>query len=156
MSDYTDYDGTPPHVRGSDTSRSAAVDIAASVTELQQRVFAQLQLGPATDDEMQLALGMNPSTQRPRRVELVDRGLVCGSPQRRETRTGKYAVVWQVHAETGCSCGNAQPVVKPPKPTRAEMAALLEFMRGMLREHKVTPPPEVVRSCLWLRDHYKP
>jgi hypothetical protein len=48
----------------------------------------------ATDDEMQLELGMNPSTQRPRRVELVDDGWVEDSGRSRPTRSGVAAVVW--------------------------------------------------------------
>jgi hypothetical protein len=48
----------------------------------------------ATDDEMQVALGMNPSTQRPRRIELAAMGLVTESGARRKTRSGRQAAVW--------------------------------------------------------------
>ena len=47
-----------------------------------------------TDEEMQNAMGMNPSTQRPRRVELVNAGLVRDSGERRRTASGRQATVW--------------------------------------------------------------
>ncbi len=47
-----------------------------------------------TDEELQAELGLNPSTQRPRRVELVEGGLVADSGRRRLTRSGRLAVVW--------------------------------------------------------------
>jgi len=48
----------------------------------------------ATDEEIQRALAMNPSTQRPRRVELVDKVLVRAKDERRKTRSGRSAQVW--------------------------------------------------------------
>lgn len=48
----------------------------------------------ATDEQVQNALSMNPSTQRPRRVELVEGGLVCDSGVTRKTQSGRSAVVW--------------------------------------------------------------
>lgn len=48
----------------------------------------------ATDDEMQVALSMDPSTQRPRRIELVRAGRAIESGGHRLTRAGLDAVVW--------------------------------------------------------------
>jgi len=48
----------------------------------------------ATDEEMQEALGLNPSTQRPRRVELKRGGWIVDSGNRRLTRSCNWAVVW--------------------------------------------------------------
>lgn len=48
----------------------------------------------ATDEEMQLALGMGPSTQRPRRIELTKAGKVSDSGTTRLTLSGRRAVVW--------------------------------------------------------------
>jgi hypothetical protein len=47
-----------------------------------------------TDEEQQRLLEMNPSTQRPRRIELARRGLVvtCGT---RRTASGRNADVWK-------------------------------------------------------------
>lgn len=50
----------------------------------------------ATDEEIQDALRMNPSTQRPRRVELVEGGWIVDSGRRRMTRSRREAVVWVV------------------------------------------------------------
>ena len=53
----------------------------------------------ATDEEIQLGLGMNPSTQRPRRVELVEGGWIEDSGKLRKTRSGRNAVVWSLKDE---------------------------------------------------------
>jgi hypothetical protein len=52
--------------------------------------------GPLTDEEMQVRLEMNPSTQRPRRIELVGMGLVVDSGTTRKTRSGRSAVAWKM------------------------------------------------------------
>lgn len=48
----------------------------------------------ATDEEVQTALAINPSTQRPRRIELVKAGRVYDSGARRKTLANLDAVVW--------------------------------------------------------------
>jgi len=63
-----------------------------------QEINAHFRNG-ATDEEMQVALGMNPSTQRPRRIELVEEGLVVDSHERRRTRSGRAAIVWHAVAQ---------------------------------------------------------
>lgn len=50
----------------------------------------------ATDENVQDGLNMNPSTQRPRRVELVEGGFIVDSGDKRKTRSGREAVVWVV------------------------------------------------------------
>lgn len=47
-----------------------------------------------TDEEMQDALGMEGSTERPRRVELVESGAVIDSGRTRSTKSGRQATVW--------------------------------------------------------------
>jgi len=86
-----------PAVRGSITSAQAADSLGpATLNALQRRVLALLEATPdgLTDEEMQTRLGMNPSTQRPRRIELARRGLVveCGT---RRTASGRNASVWR-------------------------------------------------------------
>jgi hypothetical protein len=50
-----------------------------------------------TDEEIQNALHLNPSTERPRRVELVTAGWVEDSGIRRPTRaSGKPAAAWRL------------------------------------------------------------
>jgi len=50
----------------------------------------------STDEEGCLALDMNPSTYRPRRVELWEAGAVQDSGMTRRTKSGRWAVVWTV------------------------------------------------------------
>jgi hypothetical protein len=88
-----------PAVNGSATSAAAADSLGPkTLNALQAKVLRFLETCGAfgaTDEEMQLALGMNPSTQRPRRIELARRGLVvtCGV---RKTSSGRNADVWRV------------------------------------------------------------
>jgi hypothetical protein len=79
------------------TSGEAARHTRPRVNELQERVFTLIRdLGAdgATDDELQVYLQMNPSTQRPRRIELVEHGRVRASGVTRPTRSGRPATVW--------------------------------------------------------------
>jgi hypothetical protein len=86
------------YVHGSQTSREAAESMADQRATLRQLVYRYIynrKLYGATDEEAQLALGMNPSTQRPRRIELRDRyNLVRDSGDWRYTKSGRRAVVW--------------------------------------------------------------
>jgi len=107
MSDY--WSETPPGplfatrapaVRGSITSAQAADSLGpATLNAMQRRVLELLQATPEglTDEEMARRLAMNPSTQRPRRIELARRGLVvtCGT---RRTASGRNADVWKARA----------------------------------------------------------
>jgi hypothetical protein len=87
-----------PSVNGSITSAKAADSLSpTTLNALQRQVLALLQATPGglTDEEMQTRLGMNPSTQRPRRIELARRGLVVEAGTRR-TASGRMATVWRV------------------------------------------------------------
>jgi transcription initiation factor IIE alpha subunit len=85
---------------GSITSAKAADSLdAMTLNAMHRRVLELLAATPdgLTDEEMQRRLEMNPSTQRPRRIELARRGLVveCGT---RRTASGRMAVVWKATA----------------------------------------------------------
>jgi hypothetical protein len=87
-----------PAVNGSITSAQAADSLGPqALNAMQRRVLAVLEANPQglTDEEMQTRLSMNPSTQRPRRIELARRGLLvtCGV---RKTASGRNADVWRV------------------------------------------------------------
>jgi hypothetical protein len=104
MSDYYSdrLDGLPlfaPAQRKSATSVAAAREITPAGNRLRAAVLEFLRGRPAgaTDEEIQTGLGMNPSTQRPRRVELVDAGLVVAAGTRR-TASGRKATVWKATA----------------------------------------------------------
>ena len=84
------------YVRGSETSLEAAVRAEPAAGTQRRRVLDELRAHPGglTDDEMQTLLAMNPSTQRPRRIELVEAKLVKDSGAIRLTQSGRRAVVW--------------------------------------------------------------
>ena len=87
-----------PSVNGSITSAKAADLLGpATLNAMQRRVLELLAATPdgLTDEEQQTRLGMNPSTQRPRRIELARRGLVVEAGTRR-TASGRIATVWRV------------------------------------------------------------
>lgn len=79
------------------TSTLAYDSIKPCAATLREQVYAYVLsqgIHGATDEQVQVALGMNPSTQRPRRLELVEAGRLCQSGEIRETRSGRKAVVW--------------------------------------------------------------
>lgn len=82
------------------TSLMAAFEIEPKAGTLRGAVLAHLRgcgaLG-ATDEQIQVALDMNPSTQRPRRIELVKAELVYDSGRTRKTVSGHQATVWLAH-----------------------------------------------------------
>lgn len=90
----------PPHVATS-TSEAAAQEIKPSAQTLRQRVLHYLATnGPSTDERIAHDLGMNPSTQRPRRIELVRSGHVQASLQPGRTSSGRAAIMWEVVQES--------------------------------------------------------
>lgn len=101
---FADYRPDPPCQAHSETSRAAAEAIEPAAETLRRRVLDFLRgvadLG-ATDEDMQLIMKMNPSTQRPRRIELVEMGLVLDSGRTRPTRSGRKAVVWVIVQKAG-------------------------------------------------------
>ncbi len=91
------YRGEPPSVSHSETSKAAAEAIKPTTGKLHQRIMEYLErVGNATDEEMQIALEMNPNTQRPRRRELELDGKIKDSGKTRKVKSGQQAVVWIV------------------------------------------------------------
>ena len=89
----------PPAVRSSSTSRAAAESIQGKSPSLRECVYrsiaSQAEHG-ATDLEVQAALDMDPSTQRPRRIELVKAGRIRKTERTRKTPSGRAAAVYEV------------------------------------------------------------
>lgn len=86
-----------PPTNGTPTSNAAAGRIEPTAGTLRALVLAYVrQCGEigATDEEMQTALSMNPSTQRPRRQELEKLGLILRTSRARPTRSGRSAVIF--------------------------------------------------------------
>ena len=101
MSDY--YPETPlplftqraPSVNGSVTSAAAADSLdGKTLNALQRRVLEFIAWRPSTDEEIATELAMNPSTVRPRRIELARRGLIVEDGTRK-TASGRMATVWR-------------------------------------------------------------
>jgi hypothetical protein len=91
------FDAPAPAQAHSPTSKAAARSIEPRTGTLRGFVLAYIRgagMNGATDEEMQSALSMNPSTQRPRRIELVEAGFVYDSNRTRPTESGRNAVVW--------------------------------------------------------------
>lgn len=87
----------PPAQQHSPTSVEAAKQVAPVAGALRQAVYDAIRASGkhgATDEELQALLMMNPSTQRPRRIELVESGQVKDSGLTRKTLAGRSAVVW--------------------------------------------------------------
>lgn len=86
-----------PFQAHSETSREAAASMAKVAPGDEQRVYEYLRCQGwegATDEQIQLATGLNPNTERPRRVNLCRKGLVREGTQKRLTRSGRRASVW--------------------------------------------------------------
>ena len=83
----------PPAQRHSPTSVAAAEQIKPTRKSLAQSVYLFiLNCGPVTDEQIASALDMNPSTARPRRVELVRAGRIESvGPPRRHRGVGRRA-----------------------------------------------------------------
>jgi hypothetical protein len=95
------FDDIPPFIRHSDTSRRAAIELVGKEAKLAlvRDWIRACDVTGCTDEEGYTALGMNPSTYRPRRIDLVDKyGVVVDSGRRRLTASGRSAVVWVYQA----------------------------------------------------------
>ena len=92
------WDEVPGKARGDhpDTSKAAALAVMPKVGTARQRVLFAIHEKRSTDEEIADRLGMNPSTERPCRVELQEMGWIEPSGDVRRTRSGSAAIVWQL------------------------------------------------------------
>jgi hypothetical protein len=96
MSEQTAVETAPYHPHSAESKEAADAILPVAGThrrKVYDFISARGNWG-ATDEEIQLGLAMNPSTQRPRRVELVKAKLIiqCGQ---RKTTSRRNAAVWQ-------------------------------------------------------------
>lgn len=85
-----------PSVHTSDASIEAAEKIEPSRSRLCQEVFETIkQFGPATDEQIAYYAQMNPSTARPRRLELQREGLIVPAGYGK-SKAGRKAQLWAV------------------------------------------------------------
>lgn len=93
----------PAFQHHSTPSREAAHSIAPRITDLQRRVLDYLKEHPegATDNALGLALDLKGSTLRPRRIELVDLGLVVDSGRyARDGGSKRRSTVWIIKSQS--------------------------------------------------------
>jgi hypothetical protein len=97
MASQRSFDDLPPFQAHSETSRMAAIHTLPKAGTQRRRVFDYIrgreEYG-ATDEEIQLVLQMSGNTERPRRVELWNAGLIRDSGEKRRGSSGLMAVVW--------------------------------------------------------------
>lgn len=99
MPDYTydQYGGTPPHVRGSDTSLEAALDIEPHAVSLRERIYTLIHntaRGGLTCDEAEVLSRGRHQTVSARVRELVNANRILDTGARRKTRSGCQARVY--------------------------------------------------------------
>lgn len=87
-------------------SKEAAKAIEPHLDRLERIVLSVIALGGdsgRTDGEIEQMAGLAGNTVRPRRVRLVEKGLVRDSGARRRTPSGRPATVWVLteHARRG-------------------------------------------------------
>ena len=90
---------TPPSVHSSETSMDAAFSVKPGSGRA--RILDFLRRYPTkswTDEGLADMLHMNPSSERPRRVELLEAGLIesCGTAK---TASGRTAQLWRATSE---------------------------------------------------------
>lgn len=128
--EYDLYDGMPPS-EPVDTSVAAAVDVLPHINRQQAMVLNYIRVhGPATDDELEVALHLSPSTCRPRRRELVLRYVLRDSGQRRLTRHNRKAIVWEL-GESAIEVEGGTTLAELP--TKDELRAALDGLRDLYR-----------------------
>lgn len=90
------YEQTLPYQPHSETSKAAAVAMLPKAGGDRERVLSVIKShGPLTDEQIQDALGMNPSTERPRRIELFKAGLITKDPVKGTTKSNRKADRWR-------------------------------------------------------------
>jgi hypothetical protein len=141
---------TAPFQKHSDTSRAAAQTAAHFAVTARERVWHFIRGGSGVSDrDIQRALSMNPSTERPRRVELLDAGLirVCGEDPG-PPRMNLYEVV---PGKTYPADPGFWAALRAPsrKPSRKQLQALLVTMRRAYTMG-VPFPPEAVEAMRWV------
>lgn len=127
---YDLYNGTPPHEAGSGTSAEAARSIVGAVGRLQALVLEVLvargNIG-ATDDELEVRLGLKHQTVSARRRELVLKGLARNSGSKRPTRSGRPAAVWILGFDP-TFCTDRKPLMVP---SRDEITGAIQALRDV-------------------------
>ena len=88
-----------------ETSWEAADSVTPrTITATQTAILLLLREGPMTDEDIAARVGKqftSPSGLRTRRSELVSKGLVVDTGNRRKMESGRYSVVWALASPVG-------------------------------------------------------
>lgn len=96
---YELYDGTLPHVAGSDTSLAAANDAKRSAGRKRAQIKALIQATPMTCDAVEDLTGWPHQSVSARIRELVQLGEITDTGRRDLTRSGRKARVYETSTE---------------------------------------------------------
>lgn len=93
------WQGDVPFDAGSPTSADAAASIEpADLSRLEALVLAEIERAPRTCDEIEQVTRLKHQTVSARVRGLVLRDRIVDSGERRETRSGRRAIVWAARA----------------------------------------------------------
>lgn len=85
---------TAPKAMPEAASREARRSVEHRLTAMHRQILDALATcGPMTDEEIQAHTGLNPSTERPRRIELVAMARIRPAGEGR-TASGRRATLW--------------------------------------------------------------
>ncbi|MBW2169840.1 MAG: hypothetical protein JRG69_11390 [Deltaproteobacteria bacterium] len=156
MGSYDLYGGMPPHQK-MDTSVAAARAVEGDVGRLQAAVLRYIQgCGDdgATDDELEVQLGLSHQSVSARRRELVLKGKVRDSGRRRLTRRNRKAAVWVEGFEIDIDEGGGRAATPTPslqvmRKAYEDVVAMQTVAKeaGFMFQHK----EESVGFAVWLR-----
>ena len=138
-----------PFNRGSETSEAAAESVAASAATHETLVFVTIRAAGehgATDDEVERATGLRHQNASARRNRLVHKGKVKDSGIRRNTRSGRKAIVWVTGIDPNPPSGPT-PKAPPRRPTDTQICLAL----WDIERHVSEPCDSLQKLCCWLR-----
>jgi len=84
-----------PKYSNETTSKEAALSMTKCVRTIQREVFEIINACPCTCDELECMTGLPHQTASARIRELFQRGMVQDSGEKRQTRSGRNAIVWE-------------------------------------------------------------
>lgn len=79
-----------------ETSHESYRQIRRCAPEMRAKILGALRASPAPlcDEELVEVTGLQPSSLRPRRIELVEAGEVVAAPVVKLTKSGRKAIAW--------------------------------------------------------------
>lgn len=99
--------GKHRHDHPATSKRAAATINLRNKQAAHWQILMALYNHPQTDEEIQHSLRMNPNSERPRRVELVEKGLVEACHPTKHTESGREAMLWEL-TDAGYSAVEAE------------------------------------------------